>query len=41
MPVIVLGDEIIRGCKHTGTIVAGMNAVATGKSSSSIKKDTK
>ena len=29
LAVIVRKGEIIRACKHTGTIIAGMKAVAT------------
>lgn len=32
LAVIVRNGEIIRACKHTGTIIATMSAVATGDS---------
>ena len=36
MPVIIRDGEIIRACNHTGTIVLGMSAIATGESSTEI-----
>ena len=32
MAVIVHKEVVIRACEHTGTIIAGMSAVATGES---------
>jgi ribosomal protein L37AE/L43A len=37
-PVIVRKGEIIRACKHKGTVVAGMKAVATAHGSLEHKK---